>query len=257
MTDRKQKKRPAKQQYIRQKRPSKVSRFFRNGLKYGALALLHILYRMKFIGEERTPLSGPGFIVCNHVSYFDIPVIFWKIKPWVYFVAKHDLLDKPILGPVMKWWEAIPINRDQPGVASVRDIMGHIRMDHIVAIFPEGTRVKSKADRTKHPAKDGVLHFAYKLNAPIIPMAIDGNFKVGTKLTVIMGQPFFLRPPEDTGDRTAIRQQAKQLMEYIYNLIEHPDQIIPPRELVLPESEWTPQQRAVMKKVQFGQQGGS
>ena len=235
--------------------PSKISQFFRNGLKNASLILAHILYRMKFIGAERTPRGGPAFIVANHVSYYDIPVIFWKVKPWVFFVAKHDLLDKPVIGPVIKWWEAIPINRDQPGVASVREIMGHIRANHLVSIFPEGTRIKSEEAKRQNQPKDGVLHFARKLNTPIMPMAIDGTFKVGTKVTVIAGKPFFLRPPEDPNDRSAVSNQAQCLMDYIYNMIDHPDEIEPPREIALSENELTPKQKTILERVKYGNGG--
>ena len=100
-----------------------------------------------------------------------------------------------------------------------------------MAIFPEGTRIKSEEAKRQNQPKDGVLHFARKLNTPIMPMAIDGTFKVGTKVTVIAGKPFFLRPPEDPNDRSAVSNQAQCLMDYIYNMIDHPDEIEPPREI--------------------------
>lgn len=231
----------------------RISRGFRRTIKVCATGLMRVLFRMRLEGRTHLPVSGPAMIVCNHQSYLDIPAVFWKYHRWIYFVAKKSLFDKPVLSWVLKLWDAIPIDRNTPGITSVRAIMAHLRQDDFVAIFPQGTRVKRPEERALHPPRDGIIHFATKLNVPIIPMAIRGDFKIGQRVTVVCGEPFYLRtaaaadPGE--GDDPAGQGQAALLMDYIFDLIEHPETARPDAALALSLAELTDRQRANLEKV--------
>lgn len=232
---------------------SRISRGFRRTVKVCATGLMRVLFRMRFVGRGHLPVSGPALIVCNHQSYLDIPAVFWKYRRWIYFIAKKSLFDKPVLRRVLKLWDAIPIDRHTPGITSVRAIMAHLRQDDFVAIFPQGTRVKRPEDRALHPPRDGVIHFATKLNVPIVPMAIRGDFKIGRRVTVVCGAPFYLRAAADAPDGTVTDPEkpgaAVLLMDYIFDLAEHPDTARPDERLALSPSELTGRQRSNLEKV--------
>jgi 1-acyl-sn-glycerol-3-phosphate acyltransferase len=51
----------------------------------------------------------------------------------------------------------------------------------VLGIFPQGTRVKSEEQDS---AKAGLGMFSLKTNTPIIPVRIEGNYKLFSKLTI-------------------------------------------------------------------------
>ena len=202
---------------------------------------VRVYFRAEYVGENNVPYRGPALIVCNHISYFDIPAVLSPYDRWVYFVAKKELFEKPILGWIMRWWRAIPIDRNEPMLSSVRTIMSHLKTDHLVAIFPEGTRVADPSARAQHQSREGVIHFALKMNVPIVPMALIGDFRFRSGLKIVCDRPFYIKDVAK-GEKTKL---VNDLMQYLYRL----DEWVVRKErpsFVKAESDLLPEQRAVL-----------
>ena len=67
-----------------------------------------LIYRCKSSGQENIP-ENTGFIIApNHMSFFDPPLAGCFMKQDLYFMAKQELFDTPILGSVIKRTNAFP-----------------------------------------------------------------------------------------------------------------------------------------------------
>ena len=61
-----------------------------------------LIYRCKSSGQENIP-KNTGFIIApNHMSFFDPPLAGCFMKQDLFFMAKQELFDIPILGFLIK-----------------------------------------------------------------------------------------------------------------------------------------------------------
>ncbi len=76
--------------------------------------------------------------VSNHISWMDIPVV--GSKAWVFFVAKAEMENWPVMGFLAKGGGALFIKRGSGDGNAVKDQMASILKRHIpVLFFPEAT----------------------------------------------------------------------------------------------------------------------
>ena len=116
--------------------------------------------------------SRPVFVMGNHNSYADIPIIFLAIERTIGFIAKAELRFIPFLGFWMKKIGSVLINREKGGGAKlIREAMAHGRAPRLF-IFPEGTRGK---DENMVPFKSGGFRLAIETEATILPVFIKGS----------------------------------------------------------------------------------
>lgn len=98
-----------------------------------AFVAMGIRYR-----RHGTPMTQPGAVVANHSSWIDIFALCAGID--VFFVAKSDVAD----WPVVKWFsraaDTIHINRRRMEAAAHRGILeARLTAGHRLMFFPEGT----------------------------------------------------------------------------------------------------------------------
>lgn len=112
-----------------------------------------------------TPPTPPYFFVMNHLSYVDI-VIAAICLPGAIFVAKHDLADWFLLGPMAKRIDTIFVNRGSlSAVADVCDrVDAALKAGYGVGMAPEATTSKGEGVLPFHPA---LLEPAVRLNVPV------------------------------------------------------------------------------------------
>ena len=83
--------------------------------------------------------ENPVFLVANHVSWLDIPVIHsYKLAG---FVAKYEISKWPLLGWAVRSGETVFINRGKHDSRKVvlETIKGRLKQGRSIAVFPEGT----------------------------------------------------------------------------------------------------------------------
>ncbi|MDI9470583.1 MAG: lysophospholipid acyltransferase family protein [Bacillota bacterium] len=186
-------------------------------------AAMRLIFHIRTEGLERFPSSGPVLLVSNHQSFWDIPAVHVFVRPWIYFIAKEELYRSGFGRRFLSWWGAIPINRDRVGLSTVRDIIGLLRKKKILSIFPEGTRVPAGADLAQYPPHAGVINFARRTGAVILPLAIGGRYGFRRRIRLVLGEP--IRPDDlkdakgrPLPDATA----AHRIMAATYALIDQP-----------------------------------
>ena len=113
--------------------------------------------------------KAPVFLVANHVSWLDIPIIHSLMLAG--FVAKSEIKYWPILGWVTMVGDTLFLKRgsaeSRKGV--IRQIKKRLNKGRSVAVFPEGTVTDGSYLRTFHRQ---LVHAAIETRTPILPVAI-------------------------------------------------------------------------------------
>ena len=153
--------------------------------------LISFLCRLKVEGRENVPKEGKVLLVANHRSYLDPPIVAYAVKfrP-VFFMAKSELFETPILSTLIKHWgNAFPVKRGKADLTALRTALEVLNKGELVCIFPEGQRAPSGKFLR---AKWGAGLVALKAKAPIVPCLIDGSEKLIGKEKLIGGLPKIL-----------------------------------------------------------------
>lgn len=133
---------------------------------------------MDVAGQENIPTDGPVLFLGNHQSYFDVLAMQSVTKHPTMFIAKKELLKWPVYSAWMKDMGNLFLDRGDPREAVKLFNEGAERMhsqglDGV--IYPEGTRSKSSE---VHEFQKGSFKLAEKAKCPIVPVMIDGAYKV-------------------------------------------------------------------------------
>lgn len=128
-------------------------------------------------GKENIPAHNSICYVSNHQGGFDIPLIMGYISHTVGFIAKKELRYIPILGTWIKEVGCVFINRSslRESIDVIKQGVENIQQGYPMVIFPEGTRSRSSKMR---PFKSGSLKLAIRSQASIVPVTIDGSYKL-------------------------------------------------------------------------------
>jgi len=179
-----------------------------------------IFYRVKIIGKENLPKTGPIILCANHNSELDMFFIGYKLKRLVHYMAKEELFRNRIASGVMKWLGAFPVKRGRADVEAIRTSLRILENGEILGIFPEGTRMKKKAANSVR-VKPGVALIANKSGAPIIPVAVSGKYKPFSKIKIVFGKPFNVEFDKDKKySNKELVEVTKSIMSKVYKLME-------------------------------------
>jgi 1-acyl-sn-glycerol-3-phosphate acyltransferase len=126
-------------------------------------------------------LSGGALLVCNHVSWLDIYLIYAAQR--VHFVSKAEVRNWPVAGWLARKSGTLFIERGRRAdTARIIPEMRELMQDGAwVAIFPEGTTSDGLALRRFMPS---LLQPAVQLNCPIVPAALRYRSLAGEASTV-------------------------------------------------------------------------
>jgi len=174
----------------------------------------------KVSGVEHVPAEGPGVVAINHTGYLDftyagIPA-FLKGNRKVRFMAKKEVFDNKISGPIMRALKHIPVDRTA-GAESYRAAVEYLRRGELVGVYPEATISRSFELKD---FKTGAARMALESGAPIIPHVIWGAQRVWTKgHPKQLGRHHFkimigvCAPLEPTGDPETLTARLHEVME--------------------------------------------
>lgn len=148
-----------------------------------------LFHRFKIIGQDNIPSEGRVIICANHQHLVDPMLIALCTKRIIVFMAKKELFTGA-LGFIYKRVQAIPVNRDGNDSYSLKLALTALKNERALGIFPEGTRI---ANRDGNPQfKPGVGMLAIKTKTPILPIYIEGNYRIWGKVNAVVGKPYEL-----------------------------------------------------------------
>ncbi|WP_343004030.1 lysophospholipid acyltransferase family protein [Clostridium sp. 2218st1_F5_2218SCRN_220325] len=148
-------------------------------------------FKFEVIGTENIPSEGNLIIAANHKSNLDPIFVASAVdkKRKMTAIAKEELFKNKILSKILNKVEIIPINRQNPGLGTIKRILKYIKNDYALVMFPEGTR--SKTDDFNN-AKAGLSLFATKAKAEIVPCTIYSSYKLFKPAKIYFGKPISL-----------------------------------------------------------------
>jgi 1-acyl-sn-glycerol-3-phosphate acyltransferase len=132
----------------------------------------HVYFRMRRIGLEYLPKTGPVIVAANHRSFLDPFVIGTMARRPMYYMAKKELFSKRWQAWILNRLGAFPVDRGGSDEESVKTARAILDRGGIVLIFPEGTRIRPGALGTPHR---GVGRLALQTGAPVVPMSVIGT----------------------------------------------------------------------------------
>jgi 1-acyl-sn-glycerol-3-phosphate acyltransferase len=127
-------------------------------------------------GREHVPRSGGVIVASNHVSYWDPPLVGAAATRELHFLAKEELFRTPVLGPLIRVFNAIPIRRGVADLSGLTKAMDVLRAGDALIVFPEGTRNRSG---TLNAARPGIGMLAVSTDALVVPACIVGSNRPG------------------------------------------------------------------------------
>jgi 1-acyl-sn-glycerol-3-phosphate acyltransferase len=177
--------------------------------------------RFTVTGAEHVPRTGGVVMAINHVGYLDFTFAGLAARPakrLVRFMAKKEVFDHKVSGPLMRGMKHIPVDRYGGGADSYQAAVKAVQAGEIVGVFPEATI------STSYELKDfktGAARMAMEAGVPLLPCVIWGSQRVftkgrkkdltrGTPITIAVGEPF---RPDPAADPVAVTAELKARME--------------------------------------------
>lgn len=134
--------------------------------------------KREVVGLENIPPETENLcFVANHQGYADIVAVSSTVPYLVGFVSKSELFKVPFVRTWLRGNDSIPLDRGNVKAAleAINRGAEMIKNGSHVIIFPEGTRSHCNGMRE---FKKGSLKLAYKSDAKIVPITLDGTYKV-------------------------------------------------------------------------------
>ena len=126
-------------------------------------------------GLENIPTDTACVFVCNHRSYYDIPLLLSGLDRPYGILAKEELEKIPLLNRWMKLLGCVFVQRDdvRASVRALNDATAIVESGKSFIIFPEGTRYKGEEGGAGE-FKAGAFRIAIKTGVPVVPVAMTG-----------------------------------------------------------------------------------
>ncbi|GAA3725651.1 lysophospholipid acyltransferase family protein [Salinicoccus jeotgali] len=187
---------------------------FYNVVKSLVKGFYYSRFKVRVIGEDRIPATGPVLICSNHSSEYDPPLIAINVKREMSFFAKSELFKIPVLGFLISHLNAIPVDRGKGDRAALKKSVEKLKEGNMLLIFPEGGRNKSG---TLKDLQQGASFMAVKSGAAIVPAAIKGNYDRKKGITLVFGKPIDTKALTEEGKNR--KEITEILREDINNLL--------------------------------------
>lgn len=158
--------------------------------------------------------------VSNHQGNFDIPILLNILRKPIGFIAKKELLKFKTFSYWMKQIKCIFLDRDnvRESMKSMNQGVEILKSGYSMAIFPEGTRSKGTEIGD---FKKGSMKLALKAGVPVVPITIDGSYKLLEKnnqydknkrnVRITIGKPIYVKELS--------REQQNSLAEDVKKII--------------------------------------
>ncbi|MCW2679729.1 MAG: 1-acyl-sn-glycerol-3-phosphate acyltransferase [Frankiales bacterium] len=179
--------------------------------------------RFTISGDEHVPRSGGAVMAINHVGYLDFTFAGLAARPagrLVRFMAKKEVFDHKVSGPLMRGMKHIPVDRKGAANESYQQAVKMLQAGEIVGVFPEAT-ISESFDLKDF--KTGAARMAMEAGVPLLPCVVWGSQRVftkgrpkdltrGTPIRIVVGAPF---TPDPAADPVAVTADLKQRMQLL------------------------------------------
>lgn len=183
-------------------------------------AVLNLITVIEPIGYENLPPKGGFVIATNHLGFLDAALAYYALDNWNLFIPVAEKWEE---NPFLKWLgkqlNLIFIDRFNPDLKAMREMIYRMEAGETLIIAPEGTRAR---DEKMARGKPGVAYLASKMGWQIVPIAIIGsedrilksNLKKlkRTHIQLVSGKPFTLPPFPKTNREEVLQEYTDEIM---------------------------------------------
>jgi len=158
--------------------------------------------RFDLAGLEYIPSHGPVLLASNHRSYFDVAAIGMvaaRLGRPVRFLAKQEVFDAPVVGPLARSLGGIAVERGAGSSEPMRRAAAALRAGEVVIVLPQGTIPRGEAffDPVLH-GHTGTARLAAETGAPVIPVGLWGTERVWPRSSKVPNVANLPHPPRIT-----------------------------------------------------------
>lgn len=133
---------------------------------------LRVWFRMRISGRGHIPAEGPAILAPNHKSFYDSFFLALATPRHLRFMGKVELFDGRKAGLLIRLG-AFPVRRGEADTEALATARWLLETGELVAIFPEGTRVRDPG--ALGSPRRGAGRLALESGAPMVPAAITGT----------------------------------------------------------------------------------
>ena len=170
-----------------------------------------LFFRMDVKGSEVLTKLKPPFLICpNHQSYLD-PFLVCAVYPRrvlrnIFHVGASMYFTNFLMAQLARLINVVPIDPDTNLLRAMRAGAAGLRAGKILNIYPEGQR---SFDGKLTEFKKGAGVLATELNVPIVPVALDGVYRIWprkslrirpAKVKIRFGEPVMAKTFVDDAD---------------------------------------------------------
>ena len=172
----------------------------------------------KVTGAENIPDEG-GIVICaNHIHWNDCLYLAAKVRNRrITYLSKIEAMNNRftrwLLGE--KGLGAISVRRGESDLAAVRACLETVKSGNALGIFPQGTRSR---DNTPTPMLTGVSMIAMRAGAPIIPIYIDGPYRLFKRVDVRIGAPIDISDLGRRADAATLQTITDRIATAIWSM---------------------------------------
>lgn len=191
---------------------------FYTAVKGITYVIFKLIYRINVYGKENVLMNEKLIVCSNHTNILD-PVVLAVIFPReVSFMAKKELFENKFLNYVFRKVGAFPVDRKESDITAIKNALRVLKNDGALGIFPEGTRVE---EFNLDNVKSGTALISIKSKSRILPIYIEGSYKLFSKINVYIGEPIDFS--EYYGEKLSSESYAelsKDVLKKIYSIKE-------------------------------------
>lgn len=146
-----------------------------------------VLFFIRVEGKENIPKDRNCVMMGNHKAFWDpLSLAICVRDREIRFMGKKELWNNKLLGWVFTKVHGFPVDRGNMDMAAVRTAMNVLKDGHTLGIFPEGTRTKGDG---MMPLMGGAALMALRSKCAVVPVYIDGSYKLFRPVVVRVGKP--------------------------------------------------------------------
>lgn len=172
-------------------------------------------------GAEHIEPGTQYFFLANHLSNFDIPLLFRAIPVPIRYLAKKEVYKIPVFAQALHVAGMVKIDRGAgaSSYAAINEGVARAKENgYSLIVFAEGTRSR---DGDLHPFKKGAFRMAISTGLPVVPVTVAGTWEVwppGSKLFYKGHAEVVIHEPIPTADLSV--RDIDALRGQVYDTIE-------------------------------------
>lgn len=182
-----------------------------------------VFLRMEVSGLENLRSLKKPFLICpNHQSYLD-PVLVCSVYPKnilknIFHVGASEYFGNFITAQIASLINIVPVDPDTHLLRAMRAGAIGLKAGKILNIYPEGER---SFDGLLHKFKKGGVILATELDLPVIPVALDGVYKVWArkskrirfaKVKIKFGEPIYFQTNDYEKNTAQLKETIQKML---------------------------------------------